>query len=223
MARTKTYPGSSGLNSVGSAPAVKASSGSYKQRMSRPISNAKPMKRKTRVRNTKPSAQAENVHVGFAFVVLTGADPKHQCWQYVHVSYGTTLDTNSAPYKVFPHISREMGEFWKRVVIDNAYDWENYNHVHPKTLKLVEVYHHTQDVSDRLFYSDEEMENQQKLAALSKLTAEDAKRLGVDRDYFMLKMFQQGTQERMDENRASAMRDQQVELEVKPYPLKKPE
>lgn len=223
MARTRTFPGSSSSsNSIGSAPAVKASSGSYSKRPPR-LSSAKPISRKARVRNTKPSAQADTVHVGFAFVVLTGTEPKYHAWQYVHLSYGTTLDTTNAPYKVFPNISREMGEFWKRVVIDNAYDWENYNHVHPKTLKLVEVYHHTQDVSDRLFYSDEEMENQQKLASLSKLTPEDAKRLGVDRDYFMLKMFQQGSQDRADENRATAMRDAQVELEVKPYPLKKPE
>ncbi|RYD66267.1 MAG: hypothetical protein EOP83_05485 [Verrucomicrobiaceae bacterium] len=146
------------------------------------------------------------IPAGFAFIMLVGESYDTAEWRYVTLEYGRTLGYANQPFTVFPEVTNDMHRFWKRVVIDGAFQ-PNERGMWMNSMKLVEVHQTVKDVSERLFGDEEAFKDSMKLAALAKLSPAEAKLLGLDTEYTMLKIMQSGPRESEDENLASSLRD----------------
>lgn len=161
----------------------------------------------------KPARGIPQTSAGYAFVVRAGECEESAPWFYVTFDYGGTLSTSTLPHRVFPEITAKMHEFWKQVVLNDTFHWEDFN-VWPKTMKLVEVRHEVSDCAVDLFLDQETFENSRKLAALSKLTDEEAKLLDVGHEYFFLKINQDKPKSGAAERLADELRSQMEHLTV---------
>lgn len=206
MARTSTnasYPSKgTGMRSATCSP--KSSFGSINVKK---VRSAHGKRRRAQRPNTMVSA-------GFAFAVRVGDDEATAPWHYVTFDYGRTLSTSLLPHQVFTEVTPKLHEFWKRVVLDDAFEWEGYG-VWSKTLKLVEVFHETRDVTLDLFLDEESYTQSRKLAALSKLSDEEARLLDIGHEYFFLKISQEKANPNADEILAHDLRQLQERLAPK--------
>ncbi|RYD62553.1 MAG: hypothetical protein EOP83_14310 [Verrucomicrobiaceae bacterium] len=158
--------------------------------------------------------QRAKVSAGYAFVVKQGPDEETAEWRYVTFNYGTTLDVSLFPNMVFPQVTPRHHELWKRVVIDNAFDWDT-GHVWPRTLRMVEVFLDVKDITPQLFIDDETYAHSRKLAALSKLTDEEARLLQCEQDFVFLKISQNKKRVQNDHNLADEIRSSLHHLGVR--------
>jgi hypothetical protein len=146
------------------------------------------------------------IPAGFAFIMLVGETMETAQWQFVTFEYGRTLGTSSQPFSVFKEITNEMHRFWKRVVIDGSFQ-ANERGMWMRSMKLVEVHQSAKDVTERLFGEEEAFKDSMRLGAMSKLSPQEAKLLGLETEYTMLRLIQTGPRETEDDNLASTLRD----------------
>lgn len=135
---------------------------------------------------------------GYAFVVKVGDQLNTASWRYVTFEYGDTLSVSSTPYNVFPDVTNDCHRFWKRVVIDGAFQFDTAN-VWKDTLRLVEVHNILIDATESLYPDAESFEEARKFGALAKLTPQEAELLGVGAEYTILKIIQSGPSYEGDE------------------------
>ncbi|MBO1021487.1 hypothetical protein IPV08_16120 [Methylobacterium sp. SD274] len=172
---------------------------------------AKALKRAV-VRKGRPSEPPQNTSsAGFAFVVKVGRDPKNAAWRYVTPDYGRSLGTSSVPRAVFPSITPTLHSIWKAAVIDGAFQWDD-PFVQRDTLRLVEVHLSSRDVTERLFPDDEAFADSVKMAALAKLSPAEARVLGLETEYTMLRIVQSNPSENETEELTGEGRQQLEEI-----------
>jgi hypothetical protein len=146
------------------------------------------------------------IPAGFAFIMLVGETMETANWQFVTFEYGRTLGTSTQPFMVFKEITNEMHRFWKRVVIDGSFQ-ANERGMWMRSMKLVEVHQSAKDVTERLFGEEEAFKDSMRLGAMAKLSPQEAKLLGLETEYTMLRLIQTGPRETEDDNLASTLRD----------------
>lgn len=176
-------------------------------RLQKKIQNkAKQLKRST----VKGGGVGEPVQMvipaGFAFVMLVGETYDTAQWQYVTFEYGRTLGVSQQPFAVFKDVTNDMHRFWKRVVIDGSFQ-TNERGMWVRSMKLIEVHQTAKDVTHRLFGEEEAFKDSIRLGALAKLSPQEAKLLGLDTEYTMLRIMQTGPRETEDDQLAATLRD----------------
>jgi hypothetical protein len=124
---------------------------------------------------------------GYTFVVQQTGSTSYS-WRYVGTNYDDDLVLSDNPRHLFPEINDDVLELWKRIAIDNVFTWQARNVV-PSTLRLVKVETRVVDATAEIFPHQGEYETQMKFATLSKMTPQEAKLLGVEKDYVLMKMF----------------------------------
>lgn len=137
---------------------------------------------------------------GYGLAVKVGQDASSGEWQFVTLEYGNRLSTTTVPYALFPEVNNDLAEFWRMVTLDRAYNFDE-KYIHIETMKLVEVFVGVKDVSEKLFIDADAHRDNQKLAALAKLSPQEATLLGLETEYVMLMMMKN----KPDENRAQAL------------------
>jgi hypothetical protein len=160
--------------------------------------SSKPKKDKKKAKKDKkpkvevkqaPSAllQDRNYTSGYTFVVQQKTRKGEPEWKFVWVNYDDRLKVAEAPYHISNEITEDMYDLWKRIAIDNVFEWES-TRIDPSSLRLVKIETRMVDVTPQLFPHDGDMVAQQRFAALAKLTPEEAKLLGVDDKYALHKL-----------------------------------
>lgn len=144
---------------------------------------------------------------GYAFVVKANDGE----WRFVHHEYRTTLSASDGVQQVYDAITDELMEFWRKVVLEDAFDWESRSSIDPKSMRLVQINCVTEDVTERLFGDRSMMEDAIRTAALSRLTREEATALGLEKQYAMMLMQRGGT----DDNALRKFGDKLIDQQVK--------
>lgn len=145
---------------------------------------SRPARRQKKPRKVQSISNLSSVSSGYIFVVKN----RYGEWRFVDHEYATTLTASMSFSHVYPVVTDQMREFWRKVVIDDAFDWDSRSSVDPKSLRLVKVNIQTQDATAQLFDDDSLMRQGQRLAALSKLTVEEAEALGIANQHVMMRM-----------------------------------
>lgn len=140
-------------------------------------------------RSSRPLTQS-----GYMFIVQVGDERE---WKPVRLDGDHTLSVTRTPEQVFPRISQEMKDLWKRVVIDDAINWDCYN-AHHQTLRLMKVEMTSQDCTAELFQDREEALHNQRWAGLAKLSEREARILGLEEQYALMKLFRNPDAEQED-------------------------
>lgn len=144
--------------------------------------------------------------VGYTFVVKQGQGDA-QAWKYVRICYETMLGCCTYPMTVFDSVTDDVRDIWKRVVIDGSFYWDE-QHVDPKSMRLVKIQAQGHDATSELFDDDGFAKQQRRFAALSKLSPDEAKLLGVEEKYTLMRLFRdQNTNTRADETLADRLRE----------------
>jgi hypothetical protein len=159
-------------------------------------------KKKEKLKATKQRLDAQS---GYVFVVKVNTN-EGKVWNFVDFSYGTTLRVSSTITALMPKITSEMQELWKRIVIDDVFSWDT-SEVDSKTLRLVRVTLGCEDASLGLFADADDMREKFKLAALSRLTSEEAKLINVDKKHTVLQLMRDPVLDQRDSDLADRMRD----------------
>lgn len=97
-------------------------------------------------------------------------------WQMVRVNHHC-LDTSYEGTVFEESLADEMLEMWKRVVIDNAIPWEA--SVRPETMRIIKYQTVAQDMTLSLFHDEPTAKEFLKLNAVSKLSDDEARLLGL--------------------------------------------
>lgn len=205
---------SSSPSKVGLSQAIPVCSSNYSKSLQRPPIQKKAMKRAQAVKNSKPrrgdtavgEALQTVIPAGFAFVMKYGATLDKAEWRYVTFEYGNCLGVSPLPFTVFKEITNDLNRFWRRVVIDGAFRM-NEGYMWPKTMKLVEVHMSAKDATGRLFGDDDMHSDAIRLGALAKLAPQEAKLLGLETDYTMLRIVQGMPNDADDERMADHLRN----------------
>jgi hypothetical protein len=170
--------------------------------------------RKSNVKAGGPGQPVQRViPAGFAFAVLVGPKREEAVWRYLTFEYSNVVGYTNAPYNVFSEVTPVMHRFWKRCVIDNVF-LPNEREMWLDSVKLVEVHNTVKDVTDRLFADESFQEDSMRMAALSKLSPTDARLLGVEAEYTMMKIMQGVPRAVEDEQMIQDMRMSQEQLGI---------
>lgn len=119
----------------------------------------------------------------FTFIL---ADNQNHRWQFPSFSDNSEIGCYSSMHQKFPKISEEMGQIWKRVALDHALEFDEL--VDPATLRVLCIKVDVQDVTRQLFESDAEYIHNRKMASIGRLSDEEAKLLGLEKERTIYKI-----------------------------------
>jgi len=98
-------------------------------------------------------------------------------WGFASTIYGEHLVVSHHPQQMFTSPSDALRELWKASVLNQAIRYDE--SVDPTSLKVVKVNMDITDTTDELFRNKQEREDYAKIAAVAKLSVEEARMLKV--------------------------------------------
>lgn len=152
------------------------------------------------------------VIAGYTFVVRQKKWAEEH-WRFVYLDYDHRLNLADTPNMIFDSITDDMLDLWKRIAVDNVVTWRDSN-IDTSSLRLVRIETIVRNATEELFGHDAHMFEQKRFAALSKLTPEEAKLLGIDSAYALMKLFSKAKDRKADNDLIDRVRDASLETEL---------